>query len=209
MSTITEEAKATSLDNILGTLKRNAPVKSNSGKTYPVLPESDGMVAQLVNTIHEYSEYKDALDGAKKQLTTLARSEYNRYNSGKADPSTGILAKGDGKEILISVTSYYSGIEDVDQLESIAPGLSDSFDRKYSITIKSDKLPKHNEEELLADLVELFNRYGATDALEVKDNYVPKEGFHVTRHVNLTEEQNNRLDQVVKCRAAVKTKGRK
>jgi len=203
------ETKPTGLDNILGTLKRSAPVKSNSGKTYPVLPESDGMVAQLVNTIHEYSEYKDALDGAKKQLTAMARLAYNKANTGKADPSTGIIAKGDGKEVLVSITSYYSGVNDPALLESIAIGLSGAFERKYSITIKSDKLPKHNEEGLLADLVELFNRYGATDALEVKDSYVPKEGFHVTRHVDLTEDENNNLDQVVKCRAAVKTKGRK
>ena len=201
------ETKPTGLDSILGTLKRNAPVKSSSGKTYPVLPEADGMVAQLVNTIHEYSEYKDALDGAKKQLAAMARLAYNRANSGMAVPSTGILAKGDGKEVLVSVTSYYSGVGDPAELERVSAGLSDSFERKYSI--KSDKLPKRNEEELLADLVELFNRYGATDALEVKDSYVPKEGFHVTRHVDLTEAENNELDGIAKCRVAVKTKGRK
>jgi len=203
------ETKPTGLDSILGTLKKNAPVKSSSGKTYPVLPEDRGMVAQLVNAIHEYSEYKDALDGAKKQLTAMARLAYNKANTGMADPSTGILAKGDGKEVLVSVTSYYSGVGDPAELERVSAGLSDSFERKYSITIKSDKLPKRNEEELLADLVELFNRYGATDALEVKDSYVPKEGFHVTRHVDLTEAENNELDGIAKCRVAVKTKGRK
>tara|TARA_Y100000593_G_scaffold12745_1_gene23621 strand:+ start:19253 stop:19756 length:504 start_codon:yes stop_codon:yes gene_type:complete len=167
------------------------------------------MVAQLVNTIQEYSQYKDALEGAKNQLTAIAKPAFNKANAGKADPSTGIIAKGDGKEVLVSVTSYYSGVSDPAVLEAVAPGLSDSFNRKYSITIKSDKLPKHSEEGLLSDLVELFNRYGATDALEVKDSYVPKEGFHTSRHVSLTEEQNNRLDALAKCRVAVKVKGRK
>ncbi len=167
------------------------------------------MVAQLVNTIREYSQYKDALEGAKKQLTSLAKPAFNKANSGLADPSSGIVAKGDGHEVLVSVTSYYSGVNDPAVLEAVAPGLGDSFERKYSITIKSDKLPKQGEESLLAELVELFSRHNATDALEVKDSYVPKEGFHVTRHVDLTEEQNNRLDKLAKCRVAVKVKGRK
>ena len=207
MNTATE--KPTGLDSILGTLKKSAPPKTATGKTYPVLPESDGMVAQIVNKIHECSEYKDAMDGAKKQLTTMVKPFFNKTNAGKSDPSSGVVAKGDGKEVLVSFTSYYSGVDDPSKLEAVSPGLANYFERKYSITIKGDKLPKQSEEGLLAELVELFGKYGATDALEVKDSYVPKDGFHTSRHANLTEDENNRLDDVAKCRIAIKTKGRK
>ena len=208
MSTLTE-TKPTSLDNILGTLKKNTPTKTTSGKTYPVLPDVDGVVKEIVNKIHECSEYEDALKGAKKQLTAMAKPFFNSTNAGKADPATGLVAKGDGKEVLVSFTSYYSGVDDLSKLDAVSDGLSNSFERKYSITIKGDKLPKQNEGGLLADLVELFNRYGATDALEVKDSYVPKSGFHTSRHANLTEDENNKLDEIAKCRVAIKTKGRR
>ncbi len=209
MSTITEEAKATSLDNILGTLKRNAPAKSTSGKTYPVLPDVDNTVAEAVNKIHECAEYADAMKGAKKGLTAIAASFFNQINSGKGDPASGIIAKGTDREVLISFSSYYGGVTDPAELESVASGLSNHFERKYSITIKGDELPKQNEENLLADLIELFNRYGATDALEVKDSHVPKAGFHKSRHTILDEAENNRLDEIIRSRIAIKTKGRK
>ena len=208
MSTITE-TKPMGLDSILGTLKKNAPAKSSSGKTYPVLPDADNTVSEMVNKIHECAEYEDAMKGAKKGLTAMAGKFFNQVNAGKGDPVTGIVAKGTDKEVLISFTSYYGGVSDLEQLENVAPGLSEYFQRKYSITIKSDKLPKQNEENLLADLVELFNRYGATDALEVKDSYAPKEGFHKSRHAVLDEQENDKLDDVVRSRVAIKTKGRK
>ena len=90
METATKEV---GLDNILGTLKKNAPAKSSSGKTYPIVPDQGGMVTQLADSILEYSEYADALKGAKGQITELAVPCYYGANSGKADVSSGVVAK--------------------------------------------------------------------------------------------------------------------
>lgn len=207
METATKEV---GLDNILGTLKKNAPAKSSSGKTYPIVPDQGGMVTQLADSILEYSEYADALKGAKGQMTELAVPCYYGVNSGKADASSGVVAKAsNGREVFISFSSFYSGINNPELLDKIAPNLSQEMERKYSITIKGDKLPKHRENELLSEMVALFGKYGATDALEVKDSYVPVEGFHIGRHIKLTPEQNALLHEQMRCRISVRTKGRK
>ncbi len=55
----------------------------------------------------------------------------------------------------------------------------------------------------------VFAKYGATDALEVKEGVKPIAEFHAARHLQLTPQQNLALDQACPIVAMVKTKGRK
>ncbi len=59
------------------------------------------------------------------------------------------------------------------------------------------------------ELQALFAKYGATDAIEVKEGVKPMADFHAKRHLQLTIDQNIALDAACPIVATVKTKGRK
>ena len=62
--------------------------------------------------------------------------------------------------------------------------------------------------ELLNELQQLFARYHAAEALNVKEGIKPVPDFHTLRHTSLSPEQNLAINQVCPIIAMVKTKGR-
>ena len=62
-------------------------------------------------------------------------------------------------------------------------------------------------QQFVNELMALVGKFGAEDAVEVKEGLKPTKDFHAQRHSLLTVEQNLHLDAVCQFQAQIKTKG--
>ena len=74
------------------------------------------------------------------------------------------------------------------------------------VRVKGDVIPDAVVEPLLAELQELFARYGASAALSAKATIKPTKEFHAARHTLFSVAENHELDKIVPISASVKTK---
>jgi len=188
--------------------------KANNAKTaYPVLPDANGQLAIIAARIIERSAQIEALDGAlqidKGELKTLATPFYFTQASGKVDVASSVSALSPAGEVLITFPNRYGRLESEAALLPILGERTATFFRHaFALEIDGDKLPAENAQELLDELQQLFARYHAADALNVKEGIKPAPDFHTVRHTALSPQQNLALNQVCPIVAMVKTKGR-
>ena len=192
-----------------------ATKKDETKTAYPVMPDADGKASEIAARILERTEQFEALKGAletdKAELKFMVAPYYFKVNHGRHEvPSSIAVAAPQGAEVLVTFQNRYSQLPDE---SALLPILGDQcgthFRQSFELKIKGDKLPADRTQELLDELQNLFAKFGATDALEVKEGVKPVETFHAQRHLLLTPEQNLALEQVVPIIAMIKTKGRK
>ena len=188
--------------------------KQDNAKTaYPVLPDSNGQLAIIAARIIERTAQIEALDGAlaidKGELKTLATPFYFTQSSGKVDVASSVSVVSPAGEVLITFPNRYGRLESQDALLPILGERTATFFRQsFALEIDGDKLPAENTQELLNELQQLFARYHAAEALQVKEGIKPVPDFHSVRHTALTPQQNLAINQVCPIIAMVKTKGR-
>lgn len=183
-----------------------------SAKSYPLLPDPDGQVAELVSSILDQSAQLEALEGSvellKSELIAIAKPFYFAHHAGQHVVASSVEARAtDGKVVRVGFSNSYRGTADEAALVRIAGDHTARFFRQnFEIKIKGDAIPEAAVEPLLAELQELFARHGATSALTAKATIKPTKEFHTARHTLFTTEQNAELDKIVPISASVKTK---
>lgn len=189
--------------------------KDETTKTaYPVFPDEQGKATEIAARILERTEQFEALKGAletdKAELKFLVTPHYFAVNHGRHEVPSSVGVASPQGEVLVTFQNRYSMLADE---SALLPILGDQcgthFRQSFELKIKGDKLPADKTQELMDRLQSLFDEFGATDALEVKEGIKPVEQFHAARHLELTPEQNLALEQVCPIVAMVKTKGRK
>jgi len=183
-----------------------------SAKSYPLLPDPDGQVAELVSSILEQSAQVEALDGSlellKAELIAIGKQFYFQHFSGQHVIASSVEARtADGKAVRVGFSNSYRGTTNEAALLSVVGEHAARFlQQSFEIKIKGDAIPDAAVEPLLAELQELFARHGATSALVAKAVFKPNKEFHAARHTLFTPAQNAAIDKVLPIGASVKTK---
>ena len=175
--------------------------QDNAKTAYPVLPDSNGQLAIIAARIIERTAKIEALDGAlaidKGELKTLATPFYFTQANGKIDVASSVIAVSPVGEVLITFPNRYGRLESEAVLLPILRERTATFFRQsFALEIDGDKLPAENSQELLNELQQLFARYQAAEALQVKEGIKPVPDFHGVRHTALTPQQNLAINQV-------------
>lgn len=183
-----------------------------SAKSYPLLPDPDGQVAELVTAILDHSAQAEAIEGAleleKAELIAIAKPFYFTHFSGQHIIASSVEARtADGKAVRVGFSNSYRGTTNEAALLSVVGEHAARFlQQSFEIKIKGDAIPDAAVEPLLAELQELFARHGATNALVAKAVFKPNKEFHTARHMLFTPQQNAEIDKVLPIGASVKTK---
>ena len=188
--------------------------KTDTKTAYPVLPpvrDSAQIVDRLLERIQQLEALTGAIDTDKAELKSMAAPHYFTVNHGRHEvPSSVAVIGTKGGEILVTFQNRYSMLPDESALTPVLGARTEEFFRQsFELKIKGDKLPSDKTQDLMNELQGLFAKYGATDAIEVKEGVKPTTEFHAARHLQLTPAQNIALDAVCPIIVMVKTKGRK
>lgn len=191
-----------------------AQKSEKSGKSYPVMPDADGEVARLVESILEHSAQLEAIEGSlgveKSQLATLAKQFYFDTNAGKTAIPSSVAAKAGDKEVLVTLQNRYKGTND-DQAIARAVGddaAAQYFRQSFELRVNGDAIPEDAADTLITEMQELFAKHNASAALTAKAIIKPTKEFHTARHTAFDKDTNLELDRLVPIVAMVKTKGR-
>ena len=185
---------------------------SKSAKSYPLLPDPDGQVSELVTAILDHSAQLEALEGSlelsKAELIAAAKPFYFAHHSGQHVLASSVEARAaDGRVVRVGFSNSYRGVSDEGALLRLAGEHTERyFKQSFEIKIKGDAIPEAAVEPLLAELQALFARHGANAALVAKATVKPTKEFHAARHTLFSPSQNAELDKVVPISASVKTK---
>ena len=185
---------------------------SKSAKAYPLLPDSDGQVAELVSSILEKCAQLEALEGAveleKAELIAIAKPFYFAHHHGQHAVASSVEARtADGKGVRVGFSNSYRGTSDEPAITRLAgEHAARYFKQTFELKIKGDVIPEPAVEPLLAELQELFARHGASAALSAKATIKPTKEFHTARHTLFSVAENHELDKIVPISASVKTK---
>ena len=183
-----------------------------SAKAYPLLPDPDGQVGELVTSILDKSAQVEALEGAleleKAELIAIAKPFYFTHHHGQHAVASSVEARSaDGKVVRVGFSNSYRGTSDEPSITRIAgEHAARYFKQSFELKIKGDVIPDAAVEPLLAELQELFARHGASAALSAKATIKPTKEFHTARHTLFSVAENHELDKVVPISASVKTK---
>ena len=183
-----------------------------SAKSYPLLPDPDGQVSELVAAILDHAAQLEALEGAteieKAELIAIAKPFYFQHFHGQHAVASSVEARSaDGKVVRVGFSNSYRGTSDEPAITRIAgEHAARYFKQSFELKIKGDLIPDAAVEPLLAELQELFARHGASSALSAKATIKPTKEFHTARHTLFSVAENHELDKVVPISASVKTK---
>lgn len=185
-------------------------------KVYPIVPASDETTVIVDEFIRLHAEAK-AIEGAlttvKAQLNAIAVVPFFDGNSGKAIPSSGVVAKGTGiNEAMVTYTSRYGKLDQgsiatVSELIG-ASGLQSNFIVRPKVTLDFKTVDQAKHVELRARMIALFAEMGVSESVtdtleaELKDT----KSFHAGRHVAFDAETNVALHEVFPCVSQVKVR---
>lgn len=178
---------------------RIAKKKEDTKTAYPVYPDPNGQAKVIAARIIERTEQFDALKGAletdKAELKQMVSPHYFTVNHGRHEVPSSVSVPSDKGEVLVTFQNRYSKLDDESALLPVLGERTEKYFRQaFELKISGDKLPEAHAQELLNELQELFAKFGATDALEVKEGIKPTTEFHAARHLDLTPEQNLALE---------------
>ena len=186
-----------------------------TGTEYPKLPSTPDLadlVGKYIDGVAEMDALKGSNELMRAEICELARSFYFEFVSGKTDiPSSVEVRSTDGRPCLVAFPSRAKAVTDEKQIADIIGTdlTSQLFYDAFELKINGDKIPEHKAQDLVNQVVTLFDEAGATDALTAKQVIKPSPEFHTARHSKLSVDQNLALDEVCPIIMAVKTKGRK
>ena len=169
------------------------------------------LVASLVAVVIECDEAKERGDAAKKMLSELAAPQFFKQWHGKPEQESSMKAHSEVGNALVTFRKQLKKIESMAALDPLKPVFrgqeSEFFRERFVIEIDGDKIPLQAQQALVDKLQTLFAEHGALDALSVRTEVKPLEGFHSQRHTLFTPEQNIQINALVPIIASVKTKG--
>jgi len=208
-NTTTPTAKPTGIKKLnLGGIAQKS---EKSGKDYPVLPDPDGEIAKLVETITEHSRQVEAIEGAlaveKAELTAMAKQFYFENSRGKTAIPSSVSARAGSTEVLVTFQNRYKGTNDDEAISRIVgDAAAQYFRQSFELRINGDEIPEAEAETLIGELQGLFARHNASAALSAKAIIKPTKEFHTARHTAFDRDTNLEIDRIVPVVAMVKTK---
>ena len=134
---------------------------SKSAKAYPLLPDPDGQVGELVTSILDKSAQVEAIEGAleleKAELIAIAKPFYFTHHHGQHAIASSVEARSaDGKVVRVGFSNSYRGTSDEPAITRLAgEHAARSFKQSFELKIKGDVIPDAAVEPLLAELQEL------------------------------------------------------
>jgi len=189
--------------------------KSEDTRTaYPVMPktrDSDEVVDRILDRTEQLEALTGALETDKAELKSMATPCYFSVNHGRHEVPSSIACLGkSGREVVVTFQNRYPLLPDESGVLAILGEgrCGTHFRQSFELKIKGDKLPEDKTQQLMDELQALFARYGAGDALELKEGVKPVANFHELRHLQLSVAENLALDAACPIVAMVKTKGR-
>ena len=211
MTTDTTVAEVKTLKKV--SFGKIATKKADSKTAYPTYPATDAEAAVIAERILERSEQYEALKGAlmtdKAELKLRVAGFYFQSNHLKHEVPSSVSVQSPKGEVLVTFQNRYGSLESEDVLLPIlGDKTAEYFRQGFELKIKGEKLPAGSEQLLLDELQELFAKYNATDALEVKEGIKPVAEFHAKRHLVFTPEVNMQIERVMPIVAMVKIHGR-
>src|SRR5437879_2606143 len=120
---------------------------SKSAKAYPLLPDADGQVAELVTSIIDRSAQLEALEGAleldKSELIAIAKPFYFQHHHGQHAVASSVEARSaDGKVVRVGFSNSYRGTSDETAIVRVAgEHATRYFKQSFEMKIKGDVIP--------------------------------------------------------------------
>jgi hypothetical protein len=157
----------------LDAVKKQAPKKSSSGKSHPVLPDGDGILAKHVTNAISCSEQIETLESSLEQssgeLKSVAQSHFFRTCSGTDNLPSAYIAEGmNGERVQVQLKNQYYPINLATKgsdarIEAIKDVVGEKFDelfrQKFSIEINGDAVPDANAQRFINALVGVCNLF--------------------------------------------------
>lgn len=124
--------------------------------------------------------------------------------------------ENDERDALAIFADKYPVIKDTTKVKAtvveeriIATIGQENFDKFFEpvadVTVDITAIPRKNRQTFIAGLRTLVDSLGIPEeAVQVLRGRTAKEGFHVDRHIALTENQNIRLHEIYPCTVSVK-----
>jgi hypothetical protein len=202
------------LENALSFLDGISEGAKTSSKEFPVVPDPDGSVAQMVALILKLADAEDQLKTSKKHLTDYAAEHYFNVCQGQAEPPSSMKAVGEPGAVLINFQQRMSKIKDTKQLAPLAPVFTargktdkDFFRLSFDLKIDGDAIPPAAVAALVTELKALFAKHGASAALKLDKEVKPYPAFYTQRHILFTPQENLAIHRLCPVVAVVRTKG--
>jgi len=207
----------------LGGLKK----KTSAGKgkkEYPLLPDQDGEISKSVAILCDVKLKIDQLEGIKKIHEAELKGAAREFAfKGREAPGTVKAIAENGATVSLSMQNRYYGIDAtsegsngeeienprITQLKRIMgePSFERDMDREVSVTIDLTKFDPEFRQEIVEQLVGISEMYENQGGIVAKEQYKPKESFHLNRCDYYTEEQNHEINKQLPMVVMLRAKG--
>lgn len=195
--------------NIGGAVTAASPKKSEH-PCVEVPERLEALLRQFVIVNPEYKKFKAQHETLSRSIGSESRLLFFEHYSGIVAGSSTLIAhvkdaNGNSREIKLVVKDQYSQSLTDDRLLRVAIGddLVDAhFHWRTKYSVDYDLIPEAQQEAFAAGVEELRVRLGVpAEAVTAKQFIEPNAGFHESRTVLLTPDQNKDLDAVLPVRA--------
>jgi len=184
------------------TAKKASPKAADK---YPVFP-ADEQTKAIVDWIVAHAAIPDQLKAAKADLASTVIPFYFHQASGKVEVPSSVLVPGASGQVSVTFPNRYDAATEEVLLPILNGRVAQFFRQTFTLQIDGDKIPAVHAQELVARLAELFDKFGCSEALTVKEQLVPMDDFHARRHLDLTVEQNLALNSICRIQTRVSPK---
>jgi hypothetical protein len=162
----------------LSSVKKSAP-KTASGKTHPILPDEDGIMAKHASNVVSCREQIETLEASLEQSTgelkSAAQSHFFRSCNGTDSLPSAYIAVGTSPTDKVQVqmqNKYYpinlSSKGSDERVSAIKQVVGDQFDglfkQSFSITIDGNAVPTKSAQRFVNALVSVCNIFCAGEA---------------------------------------------
>lgn len=189
------------------------PEKKEETKTaYPQFcdPEALHIAARIKTRAAEIERLEGLLETDKADLRQSVGLFYFQSGHGKRDVASSISLPSEEGEVLVSFANRYKKIVDENPIVAVLgeDRVAEFFRCQDTIKIDCSQVPLDDQQAFVNEFQELVAKYNCSDAVAVASEIKPIKEFHARRHVELTVEENQALEEVAPIVVMVKTKGR-
>lgn len=175
---------------------KSAKKEGSGRKSYPLFPDADGSAAALAACIVEMYEQVEKFESAKAMLAEAVTPFYFSNASGKADVPSSVEVASEKGTVLVTFQNRYRNATDPGLIVSLVgpEKVGRYFKQGFALKVDGDKVPEQHAQALIDELQQVFVKYGAVEALSVSQSIKPLPTFHAARHLELTPQQNEKID---------------
>lgn len=152
-----------------------AKKKASKGKDYPVMPDPDHELRDIVDQLAPIYEQMEALQGGMEAMEGEIKSRvatyYLKTSNGRSEIPSQIKVEGSSRAVAVQLQDRYYGNVDGDKLQQLTgligeENMNQLFESTFSLAIDGSKVPDANAQRLvdvLCKLCSVFCINGAGD----------------------------------------------